>query len=571
MKKFFISLILLLSITNTSFACKIIEFWKNIPQDFKENCFEFTWKLSPKLAGADIGNWQKCIWYQTFKIKTNKKINTFTSWYKIIPFKLYKNPWEEINFKIKNLDWDLNYLKDNNYKTYLIYDEEKNTNPIEIEFDKILEAWSFDFNFEYKANYRNAQIEISKDWNKYYPVDKYKISDYDLKYLKIHFTSSVKHITPPEKIKIYELNFTSKNYVYIVSTRWEIKAYSKNICKNYYPNLTNNNWNFNIDKYTPTLSLKLEKNNNLNPNKIEDSDNDWVANQEDNCPSIYNPMQKDKNWNWRWDLCSDDDKDWIIWYKDNCIFIYNPDQKDINRNWVWDKCEFDKDKDWIFDKLDNCINTPNPEQKDSDKDWIWDACDNCKLYNPRQLDKNNNGIWDVCEEHEKYILEHDKDWDKIIDSEDNCPSISNPNQEDFDKDWVWDVCDNCKNIQNTNQLDENKNWVWDICEDSDNDWIMWIEDNCINIANPDQKDSDNDWVWDICEDDDGDKILAKNDNCPFNYNPDQKDTDKDWIWDVCDENDDRFIESNKNIFIWLLVLIALIFGFAIFKMIKKLK
>jgi hypothetical protein len=54
-------------------------------------------------------------------------------------------------------------LNDNNYKTFLIYDEEKNTNPIILEFDEMLKAENFLFNFEYKANYRNASIEISKN------------------------------------------------------------------------------------------------------------------------------------------------------------------------------------------------------------------------------------------------------------------------------------------------------------------------------------------------------------------------------------------------------------------------
>ncbi len=567
--KYIFLFIIFFSVSST-FACKIAELWKQIPKDFKENCFEFTWKLSPKLAWVDIWNWEKCIWYQTLKIKTNKKINTFISWYKIIPFKLYKNPWEEINYKIKNLDWNLDYLKDNNYKTFLIYDEEKNISPIEIQFDEILKAWSFEFNFEYKANYRTAQIEISKNWKKYYLVDKYKISDYDLKYVKIYFTSTVKHITPPEKIKIFELNFTSKNYIYLVSTRWEIKAYSQNICKNYYPNLTNNNWNFNIDKYTSSLSLELEKNNNLNPNKIEDSDNDWVANQKDNCPTIFNPMQKDKNWDWKWDLCSDNDKDWIIWNKDNCIYIYNPDQKDINRNWVWDKCEFDKDKDSIYDSLDNCINIVNPDQKDSDNDGIWDLCDNCKLYNPRQIDKNWNSIWDICEQAKKILKENDKDKDWVVDYKDNCKEVSNPDQLDTDKDSIWDLCDNCKDIQNSLQIDKDLNGVWDMCEDSDKDWYLWYLDNCINIANPDQKDSDNDGIWDLCEDDDGDNILFSVDNCPYDYNPVQKDIDNDGIWDKCDKWDNRFIESNKGVFIWLLILIVLIFWWWIFFMVKKL-
>ncbi len=565
MKKIFFSLMLSLFFINLSFACKYVNLNKDLSKDFKENCYKYNSEI--KINFDKINN----CWYTTFKIETPEKIDTFISGYTIIPHKLFKNSWEKINFEIKNLDWNLEYLSDNNHKTFLVYDEQKNTNPIILEFDKILKAWSFDFNFEYKANYRKAQLEISKDWEKYFFVPEEKLKNYDFKFLKISFVSTVKHITPPEKIKIFELNFISKNYIYLVKTTWNIKAYAKNICKNNYPNLENNSWNYNLDKNTKTLFLELKENTNFNPNKIEDSDWDNISDTIDNCTLIANPKQIDTNWNQIWDKCEDIDWDSITWYKDNCPTIYNPNQKDINRNLVWDKCEFDKDNDSIFDKLDNCINKANPDQKDDDSDNIWNACDNCKLYNPRQIDKNKNWVWDVCEEHEKYILEHDKDWDKIIDLKDNCEKIANPKQIDSDKDGVWDACDNCKSFQNSDQADKNKNWVWDICEDSDNDGINWIEDNCINISNSDQKDSDNDGIWDACEDSDSDQIFDAIDNCPYDYNPIQSDIDWDNIGDKCDKDDNRFFESNKNIFSWLLILIVWLFWFWILKMFKKLK
>ena len=567
-KLLIISSLLFLSISST-YACKLThDLWKEIPKEILTSCYEKTWNINPEIKTFDPWNWEKCIDWNTFKINSPEKIDTFISNNEIIPHKLFKNAWENIDYKI-NLTWDKRFLQDNSLITSLIYDTSVD-NEIIINLEEFKNSWSFDFNFKYEAQNFKPNFNISTDWVKYFSVDLKNISDYDLKYLKIKFYTTVKHITN-EKIKIAELNFKTKNYQYLIKTLWKITTYSNNMCKNNYLNLSNNTWEFNLDKDTKTLELELKNNPDYNIYKQKDKDNDWVEDSEDNCIDIYNPMQKDKTWNGKWDLCSDDDKDWIIWNKDNCVQIYNPDQKDINRNKVWDICEFDKDNDWVFDALDNCINTPNPNQLDKDKDGIWDLCDNCKSYNPRQLDINNNSIWDVCEKQEEYLKENDDDNDSIINYKDNCKEIYNKDQLDSDKDWVWDMCDNCSNIQNKNQLDFNDNWIWDICEDSDNDWIEWIVDNCINISNKDQLDSDNDWVWDLCEDDDRDNIVFQNDNCPYVYNVDQIDIDKDGIWDKCDETDNRYIESNSNFFISLIIFITLAFFFWTYLMVRKLK
>lgn len=169
------------------------------------------------------------------------------------------------------------------------------------------------------------------------------------------------------------------------------------------------------------------------------------------------------------------------------------------------------------------------KKKDFDKDGIEDALDNCpNNYNPDQIDSNASWKWDACS---------DKDWDYIIWEKDNCPTIYNPKQEDLDKDWIWDLCES----------------------DIDKDWVYDKIDNCINIANPNQEDDDKDWYWNVC------------DNCIDTYNFDQKDTDKDWIWNMCDKKDDRYLESNKWFFIWLLIFITIAFGAGIFFIIKKLK
>jgi len=431
MKKIITFIIFIFISLNYSFACEVTnDLWKKIPENFKVNCYKKIWELNPKINSFNSSNWEKCLGWNTLKINSTEKIDTFISNGEIIPNKLYKNSWNSIDYKI-NLEWNINYLKDNNYKTSLILDTIKN-NKIEIEFNEQIKTNNF--NFQYITDNFYPEYKISNDWEIFKLVSKNNLKDYSFKYLKIFFKSKSKEVKN-EKIKIEELNFITSNYTYLIKSLWNITAYSDNICNNNFIDLSNNISDFNLDNNTTELDLKLINNSDLNLFKKNDLDNDWIDDSIDNCKSIYNPMQKDKNWNWVWDLCSDDDNDGIIWKKDNCIYIYNPNQKDINTNWVWDKCEFDKDTDWIFDEIDNCINIANPNQKDTDNDWIWDVCDNSIYYNPSQIDKNNNWIWDITEEKEKHLKENDKDTDWIIDYKDNCKDIANSDQKDTDNDW----------------------------------------------------------------------------------------------------------------------------------------
>ncbi|MEN8252407.1 MAG: thrombospondin type 3 repeat-containing protein [Patescibacteria group bacterium] len=71
---------------------------------------------------------------------------------------------------------------------------------------------------------------------------------------------------------------------------------------------------------------------------------------------------------------ADTDKDGVVDGADNCVSVENADQVDRNKNNKGDACE-DFDHDGIINAKDNCPNTANQNQKDSDTDGIGNVCD----------------------------------------------------------------------------------------------------------------------------------------------------------------------------------------------------
>jgi hypothetical protein len=71
---------------------------------------------------------------------------------------------------------------------------------------------------------------------------------------------------------------------------------------------------------------------------------------------------------------ADEDSDGVIDRDDNCITVANSDQVDKDGNGIGDACE-DFDHDGVMNALDNCPDTVNRAQADRDFDGIGDACD----------------------------------------------------------------------------------------------------------------------------------------------------------------------------------------------------
>ena len=402
-----------------------------------------------------------------------------------------------------------------------------------LDTSSITKNTQYDLQFLFQASSHTALFFISEDGVNFSQVQQSDISRFSPKSIKIVFEKTGDSEIR-EKIKIQELSLIKKFFTAQVSgitPNVPVYFYSYSFC--------------------PNVKILTEWQRTI-----------WGI------PNIILNFSTNLSYT---ETISDSDKDGIKDNADNCKTLSNNNQKDINQNGVWDVCEFDSDADTIPDEIDTCRNAANPDQKDDDGDGIGNACDNCKLYNPEQFDTDANKIGDRCDQAEKYLQENDEDSDGIDNFHDTCKNVSNPLQEDDDQDGVGNVCDNCKTYQNFDQSDVNENWVGDICEDSDGDGKEWLQDNCPSIANPLQEDGDNDGIGDICEDDDADRVIFSLDNCPYAYNPDQRNTDADTLWDFCDGTDDRFLESNKIVFIGLMILVILGFLLWIYTMVRKIQ
>ncbi|MHC5109207.1 MAG: InlB B-repeat-containing protein [Planctomycetota bacterium] len=233
---------------------------------------------------------------------------------------------------------------------------------------------------------------------------------------------------------------------------------------------------------------------------------------------------------------TDTDNDQLADCEDNCVGTSNVDQLDADGDGLGDACDSDDDNDGIVDANDDCPGSPVGTSV---------GTDGCEIVDPDVPDADDDGVPDEDD------LCAGSDADAIVD-ESGCAD----DQVDADADGICDATapvdgpsqctgsDNCREVPNASQLDFDNDGSGNACDDDDDDdGVADNIDQCDRTA--DSQVIDADGCSDADVDRDGDGICdpgvtatgpsscTGSDNCVDVENADQADADGDGVGDAC--------------------------------------